>query len=260
MECASSSAPWLEPDVSNNGCGHYGGYIGEAAGFWNVLGCSGFSNAWNATAAGAARDNFNLADGMGTSPYFFGGGPGMDPNYNGTTSEAYNWGVKEAKTAVSFAAGHTFIDDFIMVLDVEDSAKNPAGWNEVMVPGSCTHVQSNGVPTAVDRATFNGFWDQIQNHSIYSIAAYASPGVWSGIFLSDGSLTGTMEWTADFSGCRNPAPTGWTQGTGGGCSSNSANFFGGINSGSDCAMMWQWAGVSLGDFNQIDTPRVGKCK
>lgn len=158
-------------------------------------------------------------------------------------------------------AGHTFIDDFIMVLDVEDFAPFYSGWNEVMVSGSCTQVNFFGISTAVDRATFNGFSDYIQNHSSYSIAAYASPGGWTSVFGtgSDSSLTGVMEWTADFSGCRNPAPNGWTQGTGGGCSSNSANFFGGRTSTSSCAVAWQWAGVKLGDFDQIDTPRIGLC-
>jgi len=143
----------------------------------------------------------------------------------------------------------------------------PTGWNEEMYPGSCTDVLSSTLccATAVDRATFNGFWDYIWDDSNYAIAAYASPGTWSGIFGSDGSLSDTTEWTAGYAsgdgtdGCGNPAPTDWTQDAGD-CSSNSASFFGGIDSSDNCALEWQWAGVGLGDFDQIDTNRTGLCE
>jgi hypothetical protein len=262
--CASSSAPYLEPNVTRSGCGHYGGYFGEVGGYWSVLGCGG-SNAWNVTGAGDAYTNFtSYTDGIGTSAYYFGGGPGMDPNYNGTTSEAYAWGKRQAEKAKSLAGTHSYFDSGILVLDVEDDYPSgvPTGWNEVLVSGSCSSVRFTGISPSVDRATFNGFWDDIWNNSAYWIAAYSSPGEWSGIFGtgSDSSLTGTMQWTADWGqNCINPGPYGWTQGSGS-CSSNSASFFGGISSSSSCAFAWQWASRNGGDYDQIDANREYSCK
>lgn len=262
--CPSSSAPWLEPNVTRSGCGHYGGYIGEVGGYWSVLGCGG-TDAWNVTAAGRAATNFtSYNDGIGTSAYYFGGGPGMDPSYNGTTSEAYAWGKRQAEKAKSLAASHSYFDNAILVFDVEDDYPNgvPTGWNEVMFSGSCGSVNYRGIDPSVDRATFNGFWDDIWNNSAYWIAAYSSPGEWGGIFStgSASSLTGTMEVTADWGqNCINPGPYGWTQGSGS-CSSNSANFFGGISSSSSCAFAWQWASRNNGDYDQIDANREYSCK
>ncbi len=262
--CASSAAPWLEPNVSQSGCGFYGGYFGEAAGYWNVLGCGG-TNYWNSTAAGRADANRNsYRQGIGTSAYYFGGGPGMDPSYNGTTGEAYAWGQRQAKTAVSMASSHSFFNTKILVLDVEDDYPTgpPTGWNEVLVPGSCGSVRSSGIAPSVDRATFNGFWSYVWNNSAYWIAAYSSPGEWSSIFGtgSDSSLAGTMEWSADFGqNCVNPGPYNWAQGFGS-CSGNGAGFFGGVSSGSTCAFAWQWAGVGSGDYDQIDANREYGCK
>ncbi len=262
--CASSSAPYLEPNVSHSGCGKYGGYFGEVGGYWSVLGCGG-TNYWNATAAGDAKTNItSYGDGLGTTAYWFGGGPGMDPSYNGTTSEAMAWGKRQAESAASMAASHSNFDTDLVVLDVEDDygyGGGPTGWDEVLNSGSCSSVRSSGISAAVDRATFNGFWDYIQNNTAYWIGAYSSPGEWSRIFGtgSSSSLTGTMEWSADFGqNCAQPGPNSWTQGSGS-CSSNSASFFGGISSSSNCAFVWQWAGVSSGDYDQIDANRFRSC-
>jgi hypothetical protein len=262
--CGSSSAPWLEPNVTRSGCGNYGGYFGEEGGYWSVLGCSA-SNAWNVTAAGDAYTNHeSYSDGIGTTAYFFGGGPGMDPNYNGTTSEAYDWGHRQAEKAKSLASTHSYFDTGIMMFDVEDDYPNgaPTGWNEVLVSGSCSSVRYSGIAASVDRATFNGFWDDIWNNSPYFIATYSSPGEWTGIFGtgSAGSLSDTMLVTADWGqNCINPGPYGWTQGSGS-CSSNSANFFAGITSSSSCAFGWQWASRNNGDYDQIDQNREYSCK
>jgi hypothetical protein len=261
--CASSSAPYYEPNVSRSGCGDYGGYFGEEGGYWSVLGCSA-SNAYNGTAASDGATNAGDGDGLGTSMYFFGGGPGMDPNYNATTSEASAWGKKEAEKAVSLAGTHANFDTDIIWLDVEDDYPStpPSGWNEVVVPGTCGSVKSSGISASVDKATITGFLNYIFDDTSYWEGVYSSPGEWSNI-LGSGSVTtlsDTMEWTATYGeNCVQPGPAGWTQGAGS-CSSHSAGWFGGVTSSSTCAVAWQWAGVSSGDYDQINVPNAYDCQ
>lgn len=122
--CASSSAPWLEPNVSRSGCGHFGGYVGEIGGYWDVNNCIG-SDAFSTSAANRANTNlYSYGYGIGAQSYFFAAGPGMDPNYDGTTSEAHDWGVKQAKIAVAEAADYSMVRE-ILVIDVEDGTAAP---------------------------------------------------------------------------------------------------------------------------------------
>jgi hypothetical protein len=253
--CASSAAPWLEPYITNSGCGHYGGYFGEIGGYWTILGCSA-NNAWNSTAAGEAKANFaDDNDGIGTAAYFFMGGPGMDPSYNGTTSEASNWGKLQAEEAVSLAGTHSNWDDSIIVGDVEDFPGQDTGWNETM--SQCWTLKSSApISAAVDQATLNGFWQYIYDDTDDWAAIYSVASTWAGIFGtgSDATMTNVSEITANFGGnCANPGPISWTQ-SAGSCSSNSALFFGGIGGGSDCALGWQWANPSsTADYDQFES-------
>lgn len=254
--CASSAAPWLEPSITNSGCGHYGGYYGETGGYWTVLGCSGASNAWNVTAAGEAKANFeDDNDGIGTAAYFFMGGPGMDPSYNGTTSEASAWGKRQAEEAVSLAGTHTNWDDEVIVGDVEDFPGEDTGWNETMT--DCWTLKSSApISAGVDQATLNGFWQYIYDDTSDWAAIYSVASTWTSIFGtgSDATMTNVSEITANFGGnCANPGPISWTQ-SAGSCSSNSAAFFGGIGGGSDCALGWQWSNPSsTADYDQFES-------
>ena len=40
-----------------------------------------------------AEANATVGDGLGAAPYWFMAGPGRDPGYNGTVSEATSWGA-----------------------------------------------------------------------------------------------------------------------------------------------------------------------
>jgi hypothetical protein len=269
--CPSSTTPWLEPNVSRSGCGDYGGYYGEVGGYWSVLGCSA-SNAFNGTAATRANNNeATVGSGLGANGYFFGGGPGMDPNYDGTTSEANAWGKRQAVKASSLASAIATVaaGNGILFLDVEDDYPNssPTGWNELLNPGSCSSVKSASgcCSTALDRATINGFLDYIQSTSPFWEAVYSTNGEWSKILGtgSDASLTATMQITGDYGAynCVNPGPYGWTQGSNT-CThstTNSPTFFGGVSSGSNCALGWQWSSTG-GDYDQFDLNRQYLCK
>lgn len=254
--CPSSSAPWLEPNTENNGCGHYGYYAGNVAGFQSLDGC-GSGAVWNTTAAARVRENHDTEANVGAIAYYYGGGPGSDPNYDGTTSEAYSWGQKQGKAAVNAASGYS-LSERLIVLDVEDGGFE--GWNEVDVPGTCYTQKSSGIATSVDRATFNGFWDYVFHTANYFIGVYSSAGEWNSIFGSgsDADLTGTTEVTADWGGnCHRPAPQGWSQPSGN-CAANSPTFYGGIGTGSDCAFGWQWS-AGGDDYDQIDFNRFSLC-
>ncbi|HEX9030315.1 MAG TPA: hypothetical protein VF834_00635 [Streptosporangiaceae bacterium] len=260
--CPTSSAPWDEPNVSNSGCGRYGGYVGEVGGYWTTLSCSGFVSHWDSSGASDAVANLNAGSGKGLGAYWFAGGPGMDPSYNGTTSEAYAWGKRQADGAEN-AAGNTNSNITVIWMDVEDGGGN-AGWNEQMTPGSCSHVQSTSAccSASVDRATINGFIDEIWNKGILFPGVYSSVSQWSSILGTGTSsnMTNIMEWTSIFGGnCTQPGPTSWSQGSGS-CSSHSASFFGGVTTSGNCAVEWQWAGNSSGDYDQIDGNRYLLCE
>ena len=86
----TGSAPFPMTHLS----GSYGGYMGMA-GNWRQLSCStGNFLAYAPANAAQANDNYiNHHVGVGTGVYWYMGGPGVDPHYNGGTTAAYNWGV-----------------------------------------------------------------------------------------------------------------------------------------------------------------------
>jgi hypothetical protein len=255
----TGSAPYSEPRIG----GSYGGYIGMT-GSWSVwLGCKGGFLAFSATNAAQAYTNYvTYHKGVGDGVYWFMGGPGVDPSYNGTTTEASAWGARQAAEALTdIAKGH--INYPVVWADVELPGVAPAddnGWNSVYTSPCSGVVKASYVPATVDRADFNGFADYITAHSHYKVGVYSSAGIWASIFGtgSTASLPNTYEWTyepetTNFA----DAPTGWCLKSGG-C----AQFFGGQSSSSPYALMWQWSGgggVSngVGDFDQIDSARMG---
>ena len=82
--------------------GAYGGYIGMTGNWAYWLGCKGGFIAFSATNAAQAHTNFTQYDkGVGDGSYWFMGGPGVDPHYNGTTTEASAWGAAQAARALS---------------------------------------------------------------------------------------------------------------------------------------------------------------
>jgi hypothetical protein len=255
-------APYTEPVIG----GSYGGYIGMAGNWARHLGC-GDKVAWSATNSKEANNNRTWhGKGIGTGVYFFMGGPGVDPHYNGTTPEASAWGQRQAAWALNNAASLK-VRYPVMFADVELPGAAPGispapdnGWNSVH-PNPCSGKSTlNYIDPNVDRAVLNGFFSYLASHSSYRPGVYSSPQIWPQIFGtgSAATLRGVGEWTYtnDTSSLAH-IPSGWCLRT----TSICARFFGGINSSSPDALMWQWSGGGgtyngYGDFDQIDANRT----
>ena len=177
-------APYKMPVIG----GSYGGYIGMTGNWANLESCHKIV-VWSA--ANAAQANTNRATyhlGVGTGVYWFMAGPGVDPHYNGTTTEAYSWGEVQAGRALADAA-KLRVTYPVMWADIElpggPSDYTPAfdnGWNHVFTSPCSTVVRSAGIATSVDRADFNGFAAYVTAHSAYKVGVYSAPGIWGLIF------------------------------------------------------------------------------
>jgi hypothetical protein len=257
----SSDQPYQLPVVG----GDYGGYIGMAGNWARELGCStGNFLAWSS--ANAAQATANYTDhhlGVGTGVYWYMGGPGVDPSYNGSTSEASAWGARQAGWALSAAAAdhNTFP---VIWEDIEEPGISPApdnGWTSVYTSPCSEKTTGASVTPALARAEFDGFASYITSHSSYKVGVYSTASVWTTIFGtgSASQIPDTYEWTYEpETASLSDAPSGWCLGGDGGC----ATFFGGQTSSSPYALAWQWSGgggVSngYGDFDQIDASRLG---
>lgn len=257
----NGSGPYHEP-VTNSS---YGGYIGMAGNWEGVVGGCGsyYFRAWSSANSAQANTNYTKYNlGIGTAVYWFMGGPGVDPSWNGTTTQAYNWGAYQGRKALQ-AMASLHVTYPVVWADIELPGIAPAqdnGWNSVYTSSCSGRVRVGSVPTAVDRADFNGFAAYITTHSSYKVGVYSAASVWNRIFGTgtDSQLPNTYEWTYLPETSRvSAAPIGW-------ClrgSSTCAQFFGGQTSASKYALMWQWSGGGgvrngFGDFDQIDVPRM----
>jgi hypothetical protein len=252
-------APYQMPFLG----GAYGGYIGMTGNWAYWLGCGGQEHfiAFSATDnAQAHTDYTTYHTGVGSGAYWFMGGPGVDPSYNGSAAEASAWGARQAARALADAAGEK-VTYPVLFMDIEIPGVAPAsdnGWNSVYTSPCSGVVKHSGIPAAVDRADFNGFWGYVKAHSKYAPGVYSAAGIWASIFGtgSAASIPHTDEWTyLPETASLSNAPTGWCLKSGG-C----AQFFGGVTSASPNALMWQWSGGggirnALGDFDQIDGTR-----
>jgi len=253
------SAPYSMPHLG----GAYGGYIGMTGNWAYWLGCKGGFIAFSSANAAQAHTNYvTYHRGVGVGAYWFMGGPGVDPHWNGTAAEASAWGTQQAARALADIKNGAF-DYKVVWMDVEFPGIAPAtdnGWNSVYTSPCSGVKKQSSIPAAVDRADFNGFANYIAAHSSYKVGVYSSPGVWSSIFGSGtaASIPNTYEWTYEpETASLSSAPYGWCLKSGG-C----AQFFGGQTSASKYALMWQWSGGGgvrngFGDFDQIDSARFG---
>jgi hypothetical protein len=253
----NGSAPYSEPVIG----GGYGGYLGMAGSWSYWLGCPGGFLAWSAAdSAQADTDYVRYGVGIGTGVYWFMGGPGVDPHYNGTAAEASAWGARQAEQALADTADLD-VTYPVIFMDIELPLVAPApdnGWNAVYTSPCSGVVRQAGVPAAIDRADFNGFWDYVTAHSAFKPGVYSSPAIWAQIFGtgSAASIPHTDEWTYEpETASLSDAPDGWCLKSGG-C----AEFFGGVTRSSRNALMWQWSGGGgvrngVGDFDQIDVGR-----
>ncbi|HTW04298.1 MAG TPA: hypothetical protein VMF87_28640 [Streptosporangiaceae bacterium] len=259
----NGSAPYSEPVIG----GAYGGYIGMTGNWANLENCHKIL-VWSAANAAKANANFALHQGVGTGVYYFMGGPGVDPHYNGTTTEAYDWGEAQAGRALADAAKQ-HITYPVMWADIElpggPSDYTPApdnGWNSVYTSPCSSVVRISSVPADVDRADFNGFAAYVTAHSSFKVGVYSAPDIWAQIFGtgSSASIPTTYEWTYEsFTSSLAHPPVQWC--LSGSASSTCARFFGGVTSGSKYALAWQWSGGGgsnngVGDFDQIDGNRT----
>src|SRR6201996_6461019 len=163
----TGSAPYTEPVLG----GSYDGYMGQAGSWARWVGCTtGNFVAWAPTNAAQANANyFNYHIGVGTGVYWSMGGPGVDPHWNGTTTEAYNWGEGQAAQTLA-AIKHRQITYPVIWADIETPEIAPApdnGWNNVYTSLCSGKVKQSGIPAQVDRAEFNGFAAYITAHSSF---------------------------------------------------------------------------------------------
>jgi hypothetical protein len=252
------SPPYHEPAIG----GDYGGYIGMAGNWAHRVGCRG-SIAWSSANSAQANTNFSQYHiGIGTGVYWFMGGPGVDPRYNGSVSEATDWGDRQAAWTLA-DMGSLKVTYPVVFEDVELPGIAPApdnGWDSVYTSSCSGKVKQNYVPVALDRAEFNGYADYITSHSSYKVGVYSSPSVWKTIFGTgvDSLIPNTYEWTySGFTSSLSHLPDGWCLRS----TSTCASFFGGDSSSSRYALMWQWSGGGgsrngYGDFDEIDTGRT----
>jgi len=257
----AGDGPYQEPVVG----GPYNGYMGMAGNWARSEGCTtGDFLAWSPANAGQANSNYvRYHTGVGTGVYWYMGGPGVDPHWNGTTTEAYSWGEQQAAWTLAFVFSR-YIPYPVIWADIEMPEVAPApdnGWNDVYSTPCSGHVVQSYIPAAVDRAEFNGFAAYITSHSAYHVGVYSAPQIWTAIFGTgvDSLIPNTYEWTYwEATSSLSQAPTGWCLRGKGGC----ARFFGGQTYSDKYALMWQWSGGGgvvngHGDFDQIDDARMG---
>jgi hypothetical protein len=257
----TGSGPYFEPVIG----GHYSGYIGMVGNWARTEGCkTGNFLAFSTTNSAQANVNFTkYGGGIGTGAYWYMGGPGVDPHYNGTATESYKWGEYQAQAAL-FAMGKHTITSPVVWADIELPGIEPAldnGWNSVYSSPCSEHVIHSSIPANVDREEFDGFAAYVTAHSKDKVGVYSSASVWTSIFGtgSESLLPNTYEWTyLPETSNTSAAPSGWCLHD----SSTCAQFFGGQSSSSPYAVMWQWSGGGgitnkYGfDFDQIDIARL----
>jgi hypothetical protein len=259
---AASGHIFEEPAIG----GAYGGYFGMIGDWAAWQGCRQYQLAWSATDAADAHANYVLHQGTGIGAYWFMGGPGVDPDYDGTAAEASRWGGEQAARLLADVARQP-VDDPVLWMDIElpgSKVFDPVvdnGWTDVYTSACSGRPRTPAVVgAALNRADLDGFAAWVVGHSKDKVGIYSSPLIWPTIFGTglDAELGNTYEWSYS-AGVSSLArhPAGWClAGT-----STCAEWFGGITSSSPYALMWQWSGGGgttngIGDFDQIDVTRT----
>jgi hypothetical protein len=258
---ACGSGPYTEPNgVCARGThGIYGEYIGELGSWLNWRGCTDSGLNW-------VQANYNMATsnliryhtGLGAAAYWFAAGPGRDPHYNGTTTEAMIWGQRQAVRFLADSAG-VFLNFRYVFMDIENNGFAPDGngWNTVWNSPCGNNIEAEFIPPAVDLATVRGFASYINAHSPYRAGVYSAGGPgygsWTGIFAPE-LLSHTAEWTFTNEQTQLTFPSGFSN------SGSSADWFGGEPAA--CQLLWQWSGGNgdlngFGDFDQAEAANVG---
>jgi len=254
--CGNGRGPYTEPvgDCGNGTRGPYGEYIGEVGSFMNWEGCTTSGLNWVQANYNMATDNVvDHSTGLGVAAYWFAAGPGRDPHYNGSTSEAMIWGKEQAQQALSDLNG-VFLDFRYLFMDIENNGVPPDenGWNTVWNGPCGSRIKAEYIPANVDYATWQGFANYIDAHSSYLAAVYSAGGdyygSWIGIFGGE-RLTNAAEWTFTNEQSELNFPSGFSD------SGANADWFAGAPAA--CHLMWQWSGGDgvlngYGDFDQAE--------
>jgi hypothetical protein len=194
-------------------------------------------------------------------------GPGVDPNYNGSVSEATSWGQQQAARALADVSTST--ENYpVLWMDIELPGNAPTftpapdnGWNDVYSSpcAGTSGIVKQYIPAAVDRGVVDGFTSYLKAHSSYLAGVYSAPSIWRSIFGtgSAAQIPGIYEWTYTANASLAHPPSAWCLKT----TSTCAKFFGGQHSTDSTAVMWQWSGGGgapngYGDFDQIDGART----
>jgi hypothetical protein len=257
----TGTGPYTEPVIG----GAYGGYVGMAGNWAQWQGCAGLP-VWSATNAAQAEINFTRYHvGVGTAEFWFMAGPGTDPRYNGTVSEAAAWGQQQAAQALADLHGPPTLP--VVWMDVELPGKAPQftpapdnGWRAVYTSPCSGLVRARRIAPAVDRGVIDGFARYLTAHSPYKPGVYSAPPAWKAIFGTGqaAKIPGLYEWTYTANTASlGHSPSGWCLRS----TSTCAHFFGGQQPSDPTALMWQWSGGGrsrngYGDFDQIDAARV----
>ena len=256
--CGNGHGPYTEPrgDCSNGTAGPYGEYLGETGSFFNWQGCTTSGLAWNQANYNMATDNVvDHGTGLGAAAYWFMGGPGRDPHYNGTTSEAATWGREQAQAALKALNGRVFDFRYIF-MDIENDGAPPDywGWNTLWNSACGDTIRAEYIPANIDYATVQAFANYVDARSPYLAGVYSAGGFgyggWMGIFGGE-QLKTTPEWTFDNEQSQLNFPSGFSD------SHASALWFG--NAPAACHLLWQWSGGDgmdngYGDFDQAAAP------
>jgi hypothetical protein len=261
MSVGGHAVPYTEPAIG----GWYGSYIGMAGNWAHYVGC-GKVVVWSSANSAEANANHAKYIGLGTGVYWFMGGPGVDPHYNGTASEASAWGASQAaRTIYDISKLHVTYPVVFMDIEIPGNAPNytPAsdnGWNTVYTSACSGKVKQYHIPASIDRADLNGYAAYLTSHSSFKAGVYSAPDIWASIFGTGTAslIPNTYEWTYEsFTSSLSHHPSSWClSGT-----STCARFFGGQTSASKYALAWQWSGGGgsrngYGDFDQIDANRT----
>jgi hypothetical protein len=257
---ACGHGPYTEPagDCSAGTHGVYGEYIGELGSWLNWRGCTDSGLNWVQANYDMATSNLiRYHTGLGAAAYWFAAGPGRDPHYNGTTTEAMIWGQRQAVRFLADSAG-VFLSFRYVFMDIENNGFAPDGngWNTVWDSPCGNGIRAGFIPPAVDYATYQGFANYIDSHSPYRAGVYSAGGPgygsWNGIF-SPVLLSHAAEWTFTNEQTQLTFPRGFSD------SGASADWFGGEPAA--CQLLWQWSGGNgdlngYGDFDQAAAANV----
>jgi hypothetical protein len=259
-----SSVPYNEasgPSDCGTTEGRFGGYLGET-GRWDYWkGCDSNGIGWNTGAYNDAQANFNDSQGVGAGAYWMMGGPGRSGNYTSASADT-SWGQAQGARALSDINSDALGFPYVF-MDIEQFGGGvDNGWDNAFSSTCGGSPVATTISTDLDRDTFNGFYNEIENDSSFMPGVYSAGGggtyEWTGIFGTGNPLGNSAEWTYEGeTGSLSSWPSSFAVG------GTSASWF--ASAPSNCHLVWQWTGgaVTNGspDFrvDQFDGNNVKAC-